>query len=94
MNRKRFLITTVIVVAAVLLSMLLYTRLSNHPPVITSLEAEADRVFPSGSIQVTCIATARDGDELSYEWWASKGEIDGEGDTITWTAPDDEGLYN
>ena len=94
MNKKRSLIITVIVAAAVLLSILLYTMLANHPPVIASLEAEAERVFPSGSTQIVCTASDPDGDELSYEWSYDDGERDGEGATVTWTAPDSGGSYN
>lgn len=94
MNKRRWLIITVIVAAAVLLSILLYTTLANNPPVISSLEAEAERVFPSGSTQIVCTASDPDGDELSYEWSGIAGEIHGEGATITWTAPDYPGIYN
>jgi len=94
MNRKRYLVITVIVVAAVLLTILLNTILANHLPAITSLEAEPERVLPSGSCQITCNATDRDGDELSYNWSASEGEINGEGATVTWTAPNFVGFYD
>ena len=94
MNKKRWLIITVIVVAAVLVSILSYTMLVNHPPVIARLEAEAARVFPSESTQIVCAASDPDGDELSYEWSAVAGDIHMEGATIIWTAPAFEGLYN
>ena len=94
MNKKRYLLITGIVAAAVLLSILFYTMLANHRPVITSLEAEADWIAPLGSLNVTCTASDHDGDELSYEWSASGGGITGEGATVTWTAPDSEGSYN
>ena len=94
MNKKRYLLIMGIVAAAVLLSILFYTMLANHRPVITSLEAEPERVLPSGSCQIVCTASDRDGDELSYEWSPSGGGINGEGATVTWTAPDSEGSYN
>ena len=94
MNKKRWLIITVIAAVAVLVSILSYTMLVNHPPVIASLEAEAERVFPSGTTLIVCIASDRDGDELSYEWSAVAGEIQMEGATATWTAPDSGGSYN
>jgi hypothetical protein len=94
MNRKRYLVITVIVVAAVLLAILLDGMLANHLPAITSLEAEPERVLPSGSCQIMCNATDRDDDELSYNWSVSGGEINGEGATVTWTAPSSEGSYN
>jgi len=94
MNRKRYLVITVIVVAAVLLAILLDTMLANHLPAITSLEAAPERVLPSGSCQIMCNATDRDGDELSYNWSAIGGEINGEGATVIWTAPNSVGFYD
>jgi len=94
MSKKRWLVIIVIVAAAIVLAILLDTMLANHRPAITSLEAEPERVIPSGSCQIVCNASDRDGDELSYNWSAGEGEINGEGATVTWTAPDPEGSYN
>jgi hypothetical protein len=86
-NKKRFLVIIAIVIVAVLLSILFGTMLVNHQPVITSLKAEADWTTPSSSLLVTCNASDRDGDELSYNWSASGSVIQGEGDTVNWIAP-------
>ena len=94
MNKKRYLVIVGIVVAAVALSILFYTMLANHRPVITSLEAEPERVLPRGSCQIVCNATDPDGDELIYGWSAGGGGITGEGATVTWTAPGSVGSYN
>ena len=94
MNRKRYLVITVIVVAAVLLAILLDTMLANHLPAITSLEAEPERVLPSASTQIVCTASDADGDELSYNWSAIGGEINGEGATVIWKAPNSVGCYD
>jgi len=67
---------------------------ANHPPVITSLKAEPGAILPSGSCYIECIASDEDGDELSYEWLARKGDIDGDGAIVTWIAPESEGIYN
>jgi hypothetical protein len=93
MNKKRYLVIIVIVVAAVLLAILFYTMLANHRPAIASLEAP-ERVLPSGSCQIACNASDRDGDELSYNWSANGGNISGTGAAVNWTAPDSEGSYN
>jgi hypothetical protein len=66
---------------------------ANNPPSITSLVADPDWTTPSGSLQVTCNATDPDGDELSYEWSASRGSITGTGPEVTWTAPEEVGIY-
>ena len=94
MKRKRYVAVIMIIGIAVALSVLSCTMAGNDPPVIASLEAEAGRVFPSGSTQIVCTASDPDGDELTYEWWASGGEIDGPGATVVWRAPDSEGFYN
>jgi hypothetical protein len=93
MNKKRYLVIIVIVVAAVALAIILDTMLANRRPV-SSLVAVPERVLPSGSCQIICTASDRDGDELSYNWSASGGGISGEGDTITWTAPPSIGSYD
>lgn len=94
-NKKRYLIIAGVVVPAVLISILLYTMLANHGPAIISLGAQPQKVLPSGSCQITCHATDPDGDddELSYSWSASGGQINGEGVTVNWTAPDSAGSY-
>jgi len=94
MNKKRWLVIIVIVAAAIVLAILFGTVLANHRPAITSLEAEPEKVIPSGSCQIVCNTADRDGDQLSYNWSASGGEINGEGATVTWTAPRSEGSYN
>lgn len=66
----------------------------NHQPIITSLEAEAPWTTPSGSIQVTCTASDPEGDELSYEWSTTGGNITGTGPEVIWTAPEEVGMYD
>jgi FlaG/FlaF family flagellin (archaellin) len=94
MSKKKWILIVVIVVVVVALAILFDSILANHRPAITSLEAEPERVIPSGSCQISCNASDRDGDELSYNWSAGGGEINGEGATVTWTAPHSEGSYN
>jgi hypothetical protein len=92
MNKKRCLAIMVIITIAVLLLASSCEPVDNYPPVINSLEAEADWALPSGTIQVTCNASDRDGDELSYNWSASGGNITGTGPEVTWTAPEEIGV--
>ena len=93
MNKKRLLVIIVIVVVAVLLAIMFDTMLANHRPAITSLEAP-ERVLPSGSCQIACNASDRDGDELSYNWSANGGDISGTGASVNWIAPDYPGFYD
>jgi hypothetical protein len=66
----------------------------NVSPTIGSLTANAEWTTPSGSVQVTCIASDYDGDVLSYEWTATGGNISGRGVVVNWTAPQEVGIYN
>jgi hypothetical protein len=92
-NKKRYLIILGVLVAALALSILFRTVLTNHQPVVTSLQAEPDRVLPLGSCQIVCNATDPDGDKLSYNWSVSGGAITGEGATVNWAAPDCEASH-
>ena len=94
MNKKRWLIIVVIVVAAVLLLASSCTTPTNGQPIITSLKAGAEWIVPLGNLQVTCTASDPDGDELSYEWTATGGNISGTDAVVNWTAPDSEGSYD
>ena len=94
MDRKIFLTTMLITVAAVLLTASSCTTSVNRRPTIASLEAEAEWTAPSGSIQVTCSASDPDGDTLTYDWMATGGEISGTGAAAIWTAPKEAGMYD
>jgi hypothetical protein len=67
---------------------------ANRAPTISSLAADADWTLPSGTLQVTCTASDPDGDELTYEWTASAGDISGAGEAVNWTAPQEVGAHN
>ncbi len=81
----------VIIAAAVLL---LASSCNSQRPVITSLEAEAEWTAPLDSLQVTCNASDPDGDELSYEWSTTGGNITGTGPEVIWNAPEEVGMYD
>jgi hypothetical protein len=91
MNKKRYLMI-VGFIAVVVLLLASSCMVDNYSPVIDSLDAGVDWVIPSHSLQVTCNASDRDGDELSYDWSASEGNITGTGSTVTWTAPGEVGI--
>jgi len=66
----------------------------NHPPVISSLEADRSTILPFDICELVCVALDEDGDELSYEWSAAEGYVYEEGDTAYWEAPNTEGIYH
>jgi len=66
----------------------------NRPPTIISQEADAYWTLPSGNLQVTCNATDPDGNELSYEWSTTGGDISGAGAVVSWNAPQEVGIYD
>jgi hypothetical protein len=67
---------------------------ANTPPTITNLVADADWTLPSGTLQVTCTASDPDGDELTYEWTSTGGDISGTGAVVNWTAPQEVDIYD
>lgn len=93
MSKKSYLVVMLIAVAAALFLASSCTTPANNQPIIASLEPEAEQVVPLGSLQVVCTASDPDGDELSYDWSASAGQVTGDGYTATWTAPASEGSY-
>jgi hypothetical protein len=94
MNKKICLGITAIAAATALFVASSCTTPANHQPIIASLEAEAEQVVALGNLQVTCTASDPDGDQLSYNWSASAGEVNGDGDAAMWTAPASEGSYS
>jgi hypothetical protein len=65
----------------------------NNLPVIISLEAEDTGCRRRDPVAVDSIAYDHDGDELSYEWIVTGGEIEGDGPFVLWIAPDELGTY-
>lgn len=65
----------------------------NRPPEIAGLTVASDRIEPFSMCDIQCDAIDPDGDELSYEWTVSDGDIFGTGAAIEWGSPVAEGLY-
>lgn len=84
----------IVAVGTVLLFASSCTTVTNRVPTINSLEAEAEWIAPSDSIQLTCTASDPDGHVLSYQWSASGGDISGSGAIAIWTAPEAVGMYD
>ena len=74
----------------------------NYEPVISSILADPNPVPKGGVVNLTCNAsdddysTRQKEEMLTYEWFAAAGEITiGEpGNTATWNAPDESGLFS
>lgn len=54
------------------------------PLTFTSLIAQEDTIFPGGTTSVTALA---DGDEITYSWSASAGDVVGSGSVINYVSP-------
>ena len=65
----------------------------NQPPVILSLVAQSQQLYPSGNAEIQCIAQDADGDRLNFTWAATGGDFSGVGPTIIWKAPPNYGTY-
>jgi hypothetical protein len=65
----------------------------NTAPVINSLSAAPESIWPSGTTSVTCSASDANGDSLSYSWSADAGTVSGSSSTATWNAPATGGAY-
>ena len=63
----------------------------NEAPVIESVETNRTEVEPGGEIAINVTASDPDGDELTYVYEISSGEIIGTGSIVTWVAPQMEG---
>ena len=65
----------------------------NQPPSIDRLMPEKPMVVKGASISIECTAADPDGDELTYQWTATGGDISGQGPTATWAAPETVDTY-
>ncbi len=65
----------------------------NYAPEIVELTSFSDWARPETSVYVSSVATDLDGDELTYEWSATAGELFGQGRAIVWVAPVETGSY-
>jgi hypothetical protein len=65
----------------------------NLAPRIFTFKADADIVEPGAQAQIALKAGDLEGDPLTYEWFATGGEIQGDESGATWTAPQEERKY-
>ncbi len=67
---------------------------ANYAPEIVALTAASEWTMPETSVFVSCEASDLDGDELTYQWSATAGEVFGQGTSVVWLAPIDPGGYS
>ena len=60
---------------------------------IISITSSVSEVKGGRTVQLACEATDQDGDKLTYFWESASGSLDQNGDSATWTAPADTGVY-
>jgi hypothetical protein len=65
----------------------------NEAPIIASILRDPAYAGPGGSMQLTCVASDPDLDDLSFDWEVSAGTITGSGSAVSWNAPLAEGIY-
>jgi hypothetical protein len=66
---------------------------NNGVPAIQSVSTFDEGVRPGSSVTISCSATDPDADEMTYTWSATYGEVQGEGASIVWIAPEKLGSY-
>ncbi len=69
------------------------TPTGNQPPIISSLTPSQTQVYPSGTVEIQCIASDPNGDKLNFTWSATGGTLNGAGEIVTWQAPKQYGTY-
>jgi hypothetical protein len=67
--------------------------IDNLAPVIDGVAAAPDILEAGASTALTCTAHDPDGDALAYLWEAAHGTLAGDGPSVTWTAPTENGYY-
>jgi hypothetical protein len=69
------------------------TPSGNQPPIISSLLAQSEQLYPSGNTEIQCIAQDADGDKLDFKWACTGGKFSGAGPIVIWQAPPNYGTY-
>lgn len=77
-------------------SLALAVRANNAPEILvmeSELGDDVGWVVPGASVYVRCEAEDVDGDELSFSWSATEGDLFGQGQAVIWIAPETLGLH-
>jgi hypothetical protein len=65
----------------------------NDAPQILDIQKSVGYLAPGETLQLTCLATDANNDPLSYTWSGTGGSFSGSGNTVDWTAPASEGIF-
>ncbi len=87
---------TTLLLLAVTLSVLLFAGCNDkitYVPVIKSIDVDPDTVAVGGTAMIQLVVTDGDDENLVYYYTTNGGSIAGVGDTVTWDAPDQPGIY-
>ncbi len=63
----------------------------NKPPIISSIKANHDYVYPLGTSEIQCIAADPEGHDINFKWSCTDGSFTGTGPIVTWKAPNSYG---
>ncbi len=66
----------------------------NLAPVISVFEAESEIVAPGAQVPIRLIANDLENNILTYSWYATDGEIEGDASGAIWNAPETERKYH
>ncbi len=66
----------------------------NKPPVIFSIEKSTGYIGQNGLVQFTALASDPNGDVPDFSWTLSGGSFSGTGNSIEWTAPGADGIFD
>jgi len=62
-------------------------------PEIKKIVADPRKTEPGDSVELTCVFEEENGDEVTVTWETNEGNIEGQGETVIWTAPSSEGDF-
>lgn len=65
----------------------------NDAPEITAIQKSAAYLAPNETLQLTCVAADANNDPLTFAWSGTGGIFNGNGNTVNWTAPASEGVF-
>jgi hypothetical protein len=94
--KKNFTTGTVITVIFLIIGILLFTScISPHKVLqISKLEASTLYVYPKGKTTLNCLVSDPEGDDLTFKWSCTDGELTGSGPVVTWKAPNQYGEFH